>query len=401
MKELLTFLLFCICFGCIAFVVSKYPGSIHVSWLGYELTASVTIVFWFLTTLFIVFYVLRWPILFVRWIRSFLLSKKERKKEVLLQQILKAIAIHDIQNKITIVTKINQLFSSNSSTNLLLKALFIPSESIYRALTEKADTELVGWLGLIQQYKNNGDIVDALALCEKACLKYKKVPQLLQNTLQLQIMDSKWKEALKTLELLDKINFLDEHVYSTQKAILLSELGSLYKAFKEAPWISKIAISATQEKPHKAESILIKAWEAAPSFSIYEAYQKLHEKDNPLAFHKKIEKMVHKNALRTRVGYLVLADSSYRAKLWGQMKKELDDYLRAFSLTPPVALMMASYEQVARQNMKVAQEWTEKAKTLDPSFLYSCSKCAHMTNTWNAICPTCNSFASFEVCSCI
>lgn len=395
MKKVLIFLLSVLVFGLFALWLMDHPGTIVVSWLNYEVTTSVAVVAAFAVFVFLVVYILRLPVLFVRWVRRSLVRQKQRNREVMMQQVLNAIAAQDEQTGKRLASRIDKAFSGKTSLNLLLKALLNPTPEIYQKLAENPETELAGWKGLMAIEQKNGNLEAALALCEKAFAKYKNIPWLAQETLQLQVLNEKWDSALATLEQVKKLKIEPEDQYKTQKATLLLKLGKPAEAFKTAPWVPQAALEAAKASPTRAQSILMTAWEKTPAWELYKAYADLFQKEAPLARYKRIEKFVAKHP-GSKVSHIALADSALQAKLWGQAKKELDDYLAAYSLTVPVATMMAFYEQEARHDTKEAQKWVEKMKTAEPLYAFTCSKCGHAADIWTPTCPMCNGFATME-----
>ncbi len=395
MKKFLIFLICILILSLFSLWLMENPGTVVISWIDYEITTSMAALIAFIVFISVIIYILRLPVLFIHFIKRSLVHQKQKNKEILLQQILNAIASQDEQAGIKLSTRIDKIYSTNSSLNLLLKALLKPSPDIYQKLSELPETELAGFKGLIQIEQKNGNLEAALTLCEKAILKYKNIPWLVQETLYLQVLNEKWESALNTLEQIKKLKIESEQHYKNQKATLLLKLNKPFEAYKTAPWLPQAALEAAKANPKKAESILTRAWEETPSWELYKAYTNLFQKETPLVRYKKIEKLVSKHP-GNKISYLALADSALQAKLWGQAKKELDDYLAAYTLTVPAATMMAFYEQEARHDTKEAQKWIEQMKTAEPLYAFTCSKCGYKSDTWSPICPKCSTFASTE-----
>lgn len=395
MKKFLIFLICILILSLFSLWLMENPGTVVISWIDYEITTSMAALIAFIVFISVIIYILRLPVLFIHFIKRSLVHQKQKNKEILLQQILNAIASQDEQAGIKLSTRIDKIYSTNSSLNLLLKALLKPSPDIYQKLSELPETELAGFKGLIQIEQKNGNLEAALTLCEKAILKYKNIPWLVQETLYLQVLNEKWENALNTLEQIKKLKIESEQHYKNQKATLLLKLNKPFEAYKTAPWLPQAALEAAKANPKKAESILTRAWEETPSWELYKAYTNLFQKETPLVRYKKIEKLVSKHP-GNKISYLALADSALQAKLWGQAKKELDDYLAAYTLTVPAATMMAFYEQEARHDTKEAQKWIEQMKTAEPLYAFTCSKCGYKSDTWSPICPKCSTFASTE-----
>ena len=123
MKKVLTFLLFVLVFGLLALWLMDHPGTVVVSWLDYEITTSVAVIVAFAVFVFLVVYILRLPVLFVRWVRRSLIRQKQKSREIMMQQVLNAIAAQDEQAGKRLAARIDKTFAGSSSLNLLLKAL--------------------------------------------------------------------------------------------------------------------------------------------------------------------------------------------------------------------------------------------------------------------------------------
>lgn len=395
MKKILIFLLSIGILGLLALWLTDHPGTVVISWLDYEMTTSVTAIIAFVVLIFLIVYILRLPVLFIRWVHRSLVRKKQKSREMIMHQVLNAIATQNKQDGKRLTDCIDKAFAGNTSLNLLLKALLNPTPEIYQKLSENPETELAGWKGLIAIEQRNGNLDAALTLCEKAMAKYKNIPWLIQETLQLQVLNEKWENALTTIDLLKKLKLEPDDRYKTQKATLLLKLNKPLNAFKTAPWLPQAALEAAKAHPRRAQSILTTAWKKTPAWELYKAYADLFQKEAPLIRYKKIEKFIAKHP-GSKVGHIALADSALQAKLWGQAKKELDDYLAAYTLTVPVATMMALYEQEARHDIKEAQKWVEKMKTAEPLYAFTCSKCGHVADVWMPTCLKCNGFATME-----
>ncbi len=395
MAQFLRFFIYVLILGVLALWLMDNPGMVTLTWFGYEVKTSVAFVIALLICIFLAIYILRMPVKFIRWVKKSFDAQKEKSKENMLVQILNAIACGDEALCQKLAGRLDKTFDGKTPTPLLLKALLNPSPEIYRRLAADPSTELAGWRGLIAEHQKQGDLIAALDLAQKAFHKYKNIPWVVLSTLELQVLNDQWQDALETLEVVRKLKLENERLYKTQKATLLIKTGKSLEAFKTAPWLPEAALKAAQDHPKKAESILVKAWENQPDWNIYKAYIHLFSKENTLAQYKRVEKLVsmHKT---NRVNHLALADAALQAKLWGQARKELETYIASYSLTMQVATMMAFLEQEENHDLKESQKWVDQMKNLEPTVNYFCTRCGHETDLWSPTCPVCNGFASLE-----
>lgn len=379
----------------VTFFLLNNQGTVTISWLGYIVETNLVLVFFAFLLLLCLIYVIKLPFRFMGWMHSCVSKQKEATKENLLNQMLSAVASGDEEAGKKLAEKLDKTFAKDSSTSLLLKVLCSPSLSLYKELADNPKTELAGWRGMIDDLEKKGELPEALELAQKALKKYPRIPWLLEKNLNLQVLNSQWKEAFNTLSVIKKNGIKDEKDFLTKKACLLIKMNKGYEAFKIAPWLPAAALAAVEEKPKKAEAIIFKAWSLQPQFRLYKAYVSSFKKENSLALYKRTEKLVEQNKAAP-INHIVLADAALQAKLWETARKELETYMASHTINMQVATMMAFLEQEGTRDHGEAQRWINMMQTLEPNSSYVCSVCKHKTDRWNVSCPVCNAFSSFK-----
>ena len=58
--------------------------------------------------------------------------------------------------------------------------------------------------------------------------------------------------------------------------------------------------------------------------------------------------------------------------------------------------MMAELEKKENGNLKIYNEWLEKAEKANLDFIWCCTKCSHIDNEWKILCPKCFSLNSIK-----
>ncbi len=372
----------------------EHPGFISVQWLGYVMETSVAFCIGLIFALALAIYLVLFPFRWIRRIRSSLERKRVKQSKNILVQILTNILCDDLSPNAKLIKQFAKKARNDDELILMLKALSNDT-GVYEQLIKKPKTEQAGWQGLINECIKRGEIVQASEDVENLLSKNPRTTWILKEAFNLFILNEEWKKALNCLETLNKNGALTSDEYAMQKAVLLVKLNKGVEAFRLCPALPAAALAAARSKPQKAEKIYRLAWQAQPSFEVYQAYVKLYAKENSLAQYKHVLKLCEQNK-NAKLNALVIADAALKAKLWGEAKKELNGYLANYPLTINVASQMAQIEIEANHNMREAQKWIEKMSAIERGANYTCTKCGHKTDTWTASCPICNTFTGLK-----
>lgn len=335
----------------------------HISAFGFEISISALLVIGLLILIFYVLYLLKKPWHWIQNYRAKQTLKNAHQKTNFWQLILTTVLDQDNTNQARIL-KLKKTFCPKDTLDpLLVEALFHPTRDVFEELLKYPQTKLAGLRGLIQEAQVQGDFVVQEKLLTQAATEYSDVSWVFSELYNLQVLQNKPDEALKTLNLLLKRKWISNESYHQKKAEILFQLKQYKEAFALMPDNPMMALAYAQSEPKKAPDILSKSWALTPDWDVYEAYQKAIA-SMPL---KKQGKLIEKFLFSNQAGgiYLIaLADYSVKTGEWAKAKENLDVYLNAYPLTRQVALMMSKIEGDGYHHADKAKEWLDKAESL-------------------------------------
>ena len=357
--------------------------------LGYEFTFSIALLIVGIVLFFYVLHLIKKPF---GWLRNYHIRRFQKnivKKENFLTYVLTTILDKNDLSIQTIYKKEKSLFAKGTTQQLLLEALFSPSDSVFEMLKNKKETELAGMRGLFLSAKQKGDIDTQNQILEVARNLYPHVLWILQQQLELQLLQNDWQNALETIEKLHKHNGITQDDYRKKRACILFSLSRFKEAFSLTPENPMMAWAYAQSDPHKAEDILKESWNNTPSWQTYELYYNLIKNENSARQMKLIEKFTAKNP-SSKLSLLAVSDTAMKNHLWGVAKETLQSALNAYETTKQMAEMMAFLERNGWHHEEAAREWDQKALSLGNVQPWTCQNCNHTSSEWTAACPICN-----------
>ncbi len=379
----------------LGFLIVNDTWSVTIIGFGYEVTSSV---FLFIAAVLIVIYLLsliRKPFGWFGGYQSWYRTRKQNQKEAYLILALKTALDRNEKNIDLLMKQRKAVFPPKSNESLMIEALFQPSPHVFEQLLHRDGTEMTGIRGLLEYAQKNGDLTEVRRLLQKAVAKVPDESWIQESLWSLQTLQSDWSDALNTLEILKKRGLIDKKTYFVRKSCLLLKLGRARDAFNLTPDNPAAAIAYTKQAPQKALSILIDSWAQTPCWETYVLFRDNIRNEKPAKQMKLVEKLVRKNK-ESRLSFIALAQTAMDAHMWGVAKEHMTAYFNAYPITPQTARMMAKIEREGWHHEEGAAEWEEKATTSEELGGWGCSICNHVTESWEACCPTCNTFGSIR-----
>ncbi|MCK5296988.1 MAG: hypothetical protein KAJ75_08870 [Alphaproteobacteria bacterium] len=410
--------------------LSNQPGTVDISWLGFQINTSVPVL---LIVLLVVFWASTLPLRFVKTVAKVPASVKETINEVseARQERLKgngytclikgiaAIAAKDT-DAVPLLKKAASLLKDKKLTQVLLaqsSELVKNTEEAkaqYEMLLRYPETELAAMYGLVKIAKASGDDSKALQMTIKAFSLRPNVAWISKELFNLQVKAGLMNDALKTLEIYKKENELNENRYIRlkttiltamhDKAIKAGEAEKAEKYIREAsstdimfvPSTTRLAkIENEAGKTKKAVAPLVKVWKEKPHPEIAKTFLGLWEDESEFLLVQRAEQLAMVNKKQPE-SHLMVAKMAMKAKLWGQARKELDLFLVNRETTKEVAYMNAEFEEKGNQDIPKAISWFREAENCEPNETWLCNECNTRHDKWSATCPSCKAFASFK-----
>lgn len=379
----------------LGFLIINDTWMISIEGFGYQITASSLL---FIIAIAIIVYLLRLlkkPFHWINGYQKWIENRRKTQKDAYFTAILTTVLEQRQSSMQDILKQRKNWFHTKSTEALLIEALFAPTPHVFEQLIQKPETELAGIRGLLQYAQKTGDVNEALRLLRKAAAKNVTEPWVQSGLWDLQVLQSDWADALKTLDVLKKNKLVSSDEYQSRKACLLLKLGRTKEAFEADPDNPATAIAYARTEPKKAQDILTTSWKKESCWDTYLAFRENSTTETPAKRMKLTEKLIRHNP-QHRLSLKAKAQTAIDAELWGVAKETLTTYFQAYPLTPETAQMMAIVEREGWHHEQGAQEWEKKALLSHETDSWKCTNCQHELGYWEASCPICNSFGCIK-----
>lgn len=126
--------------------------------------------------------------------------------------------------------------------------------------------------------------------------------------------------------------------------------------------------------------------------AVYETYLALNASASPIDVVKSVEELIAENPDAV-LNHFVLADSSFRAHLWGQAKTSVEKYLEVCPNSRKALLLAAEIAENDRDE-KAAADFREKASLAEAEAPYRCGVCHTEFSEWHTVCPVCRTLGA-------
>lgn len=347
----------------IAYLIIDGSWTMTATAFGTEYTFSIALLIIGFIALYLFLRMLKKPFQWIQNYRTNKSIKTANQRGDFWQLVLTTVLDKDDQSIKKIIKEKRKLFSKNSQEDLLLQAVFTPSEQTFESLLNFPETKLAGLYGLIQLADKAGNLAEQERLLTLVETEYPKTVWAVRERLNLSLLQSDYEKALSALESLHKTGQISPEDYTAQKAEILYKLGDFKGAFKLVPDNVMFALGYATATPKKAADILADAWKLAPDWTLYTAFRKLILRDPFKKQLKAVDKFVHTN-MGNGLGYLAMADIQMDAGDWADAKDNVTVYLDQKPLSRQAALMMERIERDGYHHTEAATEWAEKANGL-------------------------------------
>ena len=431
MRRLLLTILLAALLVAVAVFFADRPGSVSLTWNGWQMDTSVDRLVLAVAALFMVLGVLLWLARTIlgapgRWRKAWR-ERRRREGYRALTQGMVAVAAGEPEEALRLSRRAEVLLAEPPLTLLLqaqaaqLNGDETAAHNYFLAMLERPETEFLGVRGLLTQALKAGDEAQALALAEHARRLRPKTGWALTSLTELQARAAQWKEAEATLLQAVKRRALPTpEAKRLQSALLLEQSraaagvgdarGALALAERAGEADAGFAPAAVWRatllrdggRLRQAARAIEAAWRLAPEPVLAEVYRSLAPAETPMQRLKRMQELAQANPdhLESR---LLLAEANLRARLWGEARRYLSllgAHDEAGSGGPPPArasLLMAEIEESEHQDGARARMWLARAAA-SAAFdaTYVCAKCSTEAQHWVAMCPSCRGFASFS-----
>lgn len=340
---------------------------------------------------------------------------KERRGLEALSRGMVALAEGDHDAAAVAARKATRLLGSMPLTDLLNAQLAEARGDIqqakrhYRALAKEPSTAMLGVKGLLAQAVKAGETERAMKLAEHAASIRPKDASVQQTLFDLQVRQSNWEGALRTLQALAKGKSLPRDVVARREAVLDLEIARGAKsagdsrkareaadaAVRAAPGLSPAAVFAAREHiaigdVARAAKMLKEAWRQSPQPEIAAAFAELAPDETPAQRRRRFYELIGKNEdhdeSRFLAAELAIADND-----WREARRALGP-LPERKPTHRALAMMAAIERGEGAAEHVVRGYLARAVTAPRGAHWVCDRCAAAPGAWSAVCPNCGGF---------
>jgi len=360
------------------------PGDVAITWMGYRIETSLMVAVFAVVGLVlaamlvwgIVRFVLRSP----EQVSLALRNRRAMKGYLAITRGLLAIGAGDLHIARKSAHEASRL-APGDPLALLLTAQSAQmsgdrnaAERTFRAMTERADTKLLGLRGLYIEAQRRDDAHAARMVAEQAAKAQPSLAWAGLAVLDDRCASADWAGALDALErmkgALEKPDYRRKRaVLLTARALALEDLdrdgarANVLEAVKLAPDLVPAAALAGRRlaetgEARKAGKILIAAWKINPHPDIVEAYANLRFGDSARARLTRVQTLADKLPGQLE-GAVAVARAAFDARNFSIARAALAPYLSA--PTRRVATLMAEIEETEHGDEGRVREWMGRA----------------------------------------
>src|ERR1700730_12582723 len=283
------------------------------------------------------------------------------------------------------------------------------ARTAFRAMTERADTRLLGLRGLFIEAQRADDPVSAVMIAEEAQKLAPASTWASQAVLGFRCAKGDWSGALAILENNLTSGLIDKVAYRRQRGVLLTARAlelenvdrdlsrdSVTEAVKLAPTLVPAAVLASKyeseaHQVRRSMRIVEAAWLAQPHPDLADAYAHVKLGDSARQRLVRVETLAAKAPGHIE-GALALARAAIDASEFARAREALAPF--AATPTQRVALLMAEIERTEHGDSGRARAWTLRAVRAlhDPVWTAD----GYVSDRWRPVSPLTGRLDAFQ-----
>lgn len=283
------------------------------------------------------------------------------------------------------------------------------AQKAFMAMTERADTRLLGLRGLFIEAQRNDDPVAAVAVAEEALKLTRDATWASHAVLGFRCAAADWSGALNILERDNAAGSIDRALYRRHRAVLLTARAletetsnrdaaraDAMEAARLAPTLVPAAVLASkflseQQQIRQAMRIIEGAWRANPHPDLADAYAHVRLGDSAQQRLSRVETLAAKTSGHVE-GALAVARAAIEAHEFAKARAALEPQLAA--PTQRVAMLMAEIVRGENGDEGAAREWTLRAVRAahDPAWTAD----GYISDRWRPVSPVTGRLDAFQ-----
>jgi HemY protein len=406
-----------------AATIADYPGSVDITWQGWEVDTSVGVLITALAVVALALWLLfTLTARLVRLPSRFRRNRRERRRragETALTRGMIALAAGDAALARHQADRAEALLARSPLTLLLaaqaaqLAGDEATARGRYTALLGEKDGEFLALRGLIGQALTAGDSEEALRLSRRAIGLRPNAEWVFETLFGLEIAAGRWEAARDALDGAARRHLLPETRAAHYRGVILHELSLAAEAAGGRRRALSLAASAVATAPdlipaaarharlliaegkrRAARRAVERAWSLAPHPELARVWAELGGGAPALELVTWFERLAAHNpdAMETHVA---VAEAALAAQLWGEARRHLGLAIAAAGPGGPsrqLCLLMARLEEGEHPQAGAARDWLDRALAAPADPAYLCTSCGRESGEWQALCRHCRSF---------
>lgn len=396
------------------------PGTLTVNWLGYEIQTTIYIaaiaLLAALALLMFLWSLLRYLLSRPSAVTQFVYRRRERRGLDALSRGMVAVAAGDRHLSQKYAALAHKALPDEALTRLLraqaaqLRGDRAAAREIFQAMTEQADTELLGLRGLFLEAKREQEPEAALQFAERAMRRKPELAWSVDALFEMQCQAGDWTAARKTLAVARRQRHVERTIADRRQAVLLaaeamdleaSDIGRArelaLQAHKLAPDLVPAAELAGRllgalGKTSRAARLIAKTWALSPHPDLALAYAHVRPGDSPRDRLRRVRALVQ-GASGGVEGPIAVANAAIEAQEWQVAREALEPHLSERPAARICALM-ARIERGEFGDTGRVREWLARAVRAprDPAWTAD----GVISDRWAAVSPVTGRLDAFE-----
>lgn len=396
------------------------PGSLVVTWQGYEIETSVfrAIV---ILAVFLGLIMVLWSVLRQIWhspatIGHFFNRRRQKRGLEALSSGMIAIGAGDRSLATRYAIQARKSLPNEPLTHLLraqaaqLSGDRATSRRIFEAMLSAPDTEQLGLRGLFLEAEREGEREPARQFAERAMTLNPQLGWPAEALFEIQCQEADWDGALKTLAVARRHNQIDRAVADRRRAVLLTaqaqsieqtnpdratslalEAHGLATDLVPAAAIAGRALAA-KGNTSRAAKVLQRTWKRSPHPDIATAYAYARIGDSPK---DRLDRIIYLAGLRPHSveSAIALATAGIEAHAWDAARAALKPLI-AEAPSQRVCTLMARIEAEQHGDKGRVREWLARAVTAprDPAWTAD----GVVSSQWAPVSPVTGALDAFQ-----
>ncbi|MCB9987740.1 MAG: heme biosynthesis protein HemY [Rhodospirillales bacterium] len=391
--------------------VANRPGTVALSWLGYDVRIHVGLALIALLLMGLLSSFIFRLLMIPRWWRQRRQRRQSEKGYRALTIGMSAVAAGDARMAARQLQKVQAYLPRNTGLALLLEAQTarlqghnVQAQQVFEELLGNKDTAFLGLRGLMIDAFEKGDGQRSLVLARQALQKHPKQPWLLRMVYDLETGAGYWDEAEKTLKKALRYKALSPEdarrdgvvLALCQAEELLAQdkkrpaVALMKKAHKTDPAFVPAALRLAgyyrdQKKRKLAAGVVERTWKESPHPELALLWGELAPKNKPHDSGVRLrwfEKLVaaHPKSVESQ---MAAAQAALEDQLWG----EAEQYLKAAERLQPSARLYRLWSRLALAEGQgdESREWLERAADAPAGKVWSCRETGQIFERWRPL----------------